>query len=74
MDRYIWESERTLQEVINSFIELTDKRNIFRDSLSSKDYKVFKYKYRGSESCRFTLDYYFAFQRFSSASLGGFYD
>ena len=63
--KYIWESEREAQDVIKSFIALTDKTNTIDFGLPLRNYKSFKYKRIGSEKYRFTLWYYFAFNQLS---------
>jgi len=65
MERYIWESKRDIQAVINSLIELADKINTIDFGLPIHDCKSLKYKSIGNEVYRFDLWYYFAFQRFS---------
>ena len=65
MERYIWESERDMQAVINSLIAQTEKPNFFDRILPSTDLAVFKYKYVGKDECEFSLYYYFALYKFS---------
>lgn len=57
MDKYIWESDATIQDVIKSFIALTDKPNMIDRHLF--DYKEFNYKYLGLDRYQFTLWFHY---------------
>lgn len=63
MEKYIWESERDIQDVIKDCIALTDKPNIIDRNLF--DYIKFDYKYLGADGYKFSLWFHYAWSRAS---------
>lgn len=59
MDKYLWVSERDVQDVISSFIAYTDKPDYMCDHIT------FNYKNLGFEEYKFTLCFTYAWNRTS---------
>ena len=63
MDRYIWESECNIQDILNTIVAYTDEPNVIDRNLFN--YKTFEYKHYGVEGYRFTLWFHYAWNRAS---------